>query len=733
MRIRNSTICDAVIMHDTYLLHGWPEIRRGRGVRGVVPVYNPTHAATTQRAEHSVVAFYAGVAWMLGGAALSHLSSGSFVQRPLEGVGTYTVFGVATHPVGGHFFISNIGGDSPWSSTAGGLCVHPIGDDGVPSRDAIFRQPNVHVAALQCNGSQVVTLCDVKTAQSASRLCPDGPHVLVWKLDVQGAASDSQASLTLQCAVPLHGRPPRGLLAVDTCAQLVLCGACQQRELILFHTDQQSEPFKWDPFAQPSSQDSPEHLSIARGCALTAARYRNVRVWQVIQDVDKSVCAVKPLFEVTNTTIMYGACMLSPGLVVLIHGSFNQDCLFEAHVAPNPVELVREADSSTCSQSEPRTTWPVASLVRSEGAPALVCGSNSHSGGSGASTIVASGDGSTIFLGGCNGRIYAFNTSTWAMMGSLRYPWHISKWNHVDTRVVSLAAVPDSCGIRFYAAYERYGGVCFDLSLDSIPDRAPSDKSLEVTDATAYAYMTMHETETCDEVTTWEGVSYQFVIVPITIAPGWDDASFACNWVGAHGFRRHMESCYAYRPHDEETVGAPKEPEYRWGDVPDDDQNASQLLDTQQKWAAWAVYCARLGVRRLQQLGCTRCPALADEHIEDRGVPQVAAHPTLRLCPRTLASYQRLSYGKLIMAQDQSECIIGATAAVSSLLSAVSGVEFAVLLNIGTGLHAGSHGVQAHLVASEDVVTRRLQEMPDIADAEVQNQHEFALWMKKTC
>ena len=114
------------------------------------------------------------------------------------------------------------------------------------------------------------------------------------------------------------------------------------------------------------------------------------------------------------------------------------------------------------------------------------------------------------------------------------------------------------------------------------------------------------------------------------------------------------------------------------------------------------MYCGRLGVRRLAQLGCRVCSELARDHIAERGTPPHAAHPTLYLCPRTLSAEQRLAY-----------------AAVLTTFPALHSTDVAILEEIGEAL--------ARIrVTSEAVLTRCLEEWG--MDG-VQGQREFERWI----
>ncbi len=116
----------------------------------------------------------------------------------------------------------------------------------------------------------------------------------------------------------------------------------------------------------------------------------------------------------------------------------------------------------------------------------------------------------------------------------------------------------------------------------------------------------------------------------------------------------------------------------------------------------WAVYCGRLGVRRLKHLGCTLCSELATDHVADRGLPPSAPLPTLELCPRTLSAEQRLAFARVIMT-----------------FEVIQAVEQTILQEIGEGL------AQCR-VTSEPVVTRCLNERG--IDG-VEGQREFERWI----
>ena len=107
-------------------------------------------------------------------------------------------------------------------------------------------------------------------------------------------------------------------------------------------------------------------------------------------------------------------------------------------------------------------------------------------------------------------------------------------------------------------------------------------------------------------------------------------------------------------------------------------------------------------MRRLKQLGCTFCSDLATDHIEDRGVPPSAPHPTLEMCPRTLSGEQRLAYAFVLTA-----------------FEGLQSVEQTILEQIGEIL-------AQHRVSSELVVTRCLEERG--MDG-VEGQREFERWI----
>ncbi len=248
-----------------------------------------------------------------------------------------------------------------------------------------------------------------------------------------------------------------------------------------------------------------------------------------------------------------------PVQVVLIHGGFAEHLfqvwsLGDSDPAATTQPAVNDAESPL---------WNEATLLKQQGpndrtnTDGITSSQTMREKGSNCLSLTT--DQAIAFFGRCNGEIEAFCTNTWLPLGQLRYPFHVSKWDYVDARVQRLAVarprVPgagDCSGLQLIATYERHNGVCFDLDAEHVPERSPSEQSEDILDPGAYSYAFMHETDSCDRVKSWEMLSYQFVIVPTRVAPCWDDASYACNWVGDHGFSRHMESCYEYEPQGED-------------------------------------------------------------------------------------------------------------------------------------------------------------------------------------